>query len=126
MIERSPARSRLRTDLALTAVLAATGLWAYWPTLLGLSQRWSDDPKYSHGYIVPAIALLLLWHRRERFPAGGGRIWWWGLIPLLGGTGLRFAAAWLRVDWIDAASLLVTLGGVCALMGGPLLLRWSW
>ena len=110
----------------LAALLTLAGLWAYWPTLLGLSLRWSDDPQYSHGYVVPVIALILLWHRRERFPDGVGRIWWWGLLLLLGGAGLRLGAAWLRVDWIDAVSLLVTLGGVCALVGGPPLLHWAW
>jgi exosortase len=48
------------------------------------------------------------------------------LIPLLSGAGLRLVAAWLHVDWIDAVSLLVTLGGVCALVGGPPLLNWAW
>jgi exosortase len=119
-------KSDNRVDLLLALFLAVIGLWAYWPTLLGLARRWSEDPQYSHGYIVPAIALLLLWHRRERFPAAGGHIWWWGLIPLLVGTGLRLAAAWLRIDWLDAVSMLVSISGVCALLGGPPLLLWAW
>ena len=126
MIPGRFAQSNRRTDLLIAASLAPTGLWAYWPTLLGLSRRWSDDPQYSHGFIVPVIAFILLWHRRERFPAWGGCIWWWGLVPVSGDAGLRLAATRLHVDWIDAASLLVTLGAVCALVGGPPLLRWAW
>jgi exosortase len=48
------------------------------------------------------------------------------LIPILGGSGLRLAAAWLGIDWIDAVSLLLSLTGGCALLGGPPLLRWAW
>jgi exosortase len=123
---RKPATSNSRHDRLLVTVLCLVGLWAYWPTLLGLARRWSEDPQYSHGYIIPAIALLLLWHRRRSFPARGGYIWWWGLIPFLGGAGLRPAAAWLGIDWIDAVSLLLSLAGVCAFVGGPPLLRWAW
>jgi exosortase len=121
-----PVAARPRGELLLAAIVAGAVLWAYWPTLHGLARRWSEDPQYSHGYIVPAIALLLLWHRRECYPASGGYICWWGLAPLIGGAGLRLAAAWLHVDWIDAVSLLFTLAGLCLLGGGPPLLRWAW
>jgi hypothetical protein len=93
MIQSRSAPSNSGTNLVIAASLALTGLWAYWPTLIGLSRRWSEDPQYSHGYIVPFIALILLWHRRERFLEWGGCIWWWGLLPLLGGAVLRLAAA---------------------------------
>jgi exosortase len=68
----------------------------------------------------------MLWHRRQQFPDGAGRIWWWGLIPVGAAASLRWASAWLNMDWIDAVSLLVTLAGVCVLVGGPTLLRWAW
>src|SRR5438552_2300558 len=40
----------------------ATLLWAYWPTLVEITQKWSD-PQYSHGYLVPVFAVALLLYR---------------------------------------------------------------
>lgn len=46
--------------IALLAML----LLAYGNTLEQTMLRW-DNPKYSHGYLVPAFALVLLWIRRS-------------------------------------------------------------
>jgi exosortase len=45
------------------AVLGIALLWSYWPVLAGIVDRWNNDPKYSHGYIVPLFALWLLGRR---------------------------------------------------------------
>lgn len=118
--------SNRRIALVLGALIGAALLWAYWPTLGGLARRWSDDPQYSHGYLVPVMALLVLWHRRRRFPAARIRISWWGLVPLLCGATLRLTAARLHFDWLDALSLLPTLAGFCLLSGGWAFLGWAW
>jgi exosortase len=107
-------------------MLAGALLWAYWPTLAGLSRRWSEDPQYSHGYVVPVIAVLVLWHRRQRFPHEAFQTSWWGLVPLLVGAGLRLVGARLHFDWLDAASLLPTVVGICLLAGGWPLSAWAW
>jgi hypothetical protein len=61
-------------------------LWSYWPTLCSVEKRWSQDPQYSHGYLVPAFALLVLWCRRKGMPAATQASWW-------GEAGLTAAAA---------------------------------
>jgi exosortase len=101
-------------------------LWAYWPTLAGLARRWSEDPQYSHGYVVPVIAAVVLWHRRRRFPTTRIRACWWGVVSLMGGAALRAAAAYLHFDWLDAVSILPTLAGCGLLVGGWALVRWAW
>ena len=47
-----------------TAALWAALAWAYWPILRELADRWSHDPRYSHGFLVPCFAAVLLWQRR--------------------------------------------------------------
>src|SRR6516165_8646229 len=59
-------RSRYLTGLA---AFGTALLWAYWPTLEAMAAKWSMDPQYSHGFIVPAFAAYLLWHRRSLLPA---------------------------------------------------------
>jgi len=101
-------------------------LWAYWPTLLGLARRWSEDPQYSHGYVVPVLALVVSWQRRRLFPTAPMRACWWGLVLVGAGALVRAAAAHVHFDWLDAISLPPTLAGACVLVGGWALLRWAW
>ena len=39
-------------------------LYCFWNSLWALGEHWSN-PEYSHGYLVPVIAALLLWWRQE-------------------------------------------------------------
>src|SRR5262249_51522830 len=63
-LPRPTARPRLL--LAGLAAPLAVVLWAYWPTLAETQRTWATNPQYSHGYLVPLFALLLLWLRRDR------------------------------------------------------------
>ncbi len=53
------------------------GLWiglalvvvAFGDTLVYALQVWMNDPEYSHGFLMPVVALWVLWERRERLNA---------------------------------------------------------
>ena len=105
--------------LLIVPTLAAAVVWAYWPSLAAMRGRWSSDPQYSHGYVVPLFAIALLYLRRGILtdaplpttnwwanPLGSLRALieqasagpplqpsWWGLAPLAVGAGLRLAGA---------------------------------
>jgi exosortase len=114
---------------ARAATLMALGtlcLWAYWPTLAAMCHKWLHDPQYSHGYLVPAFAVVLLWLRRPRMAASQWAPCWWGILLVLGGTLFRLAAVYAYFDWLDGASLLFCLAGICVLLGGWQALRWAW
>jgi exosortase len=108
----------------VTAALIAL-LWVYWPTLVELAGRWGSQSQYSHGYLVPAFAVYLLWARRQLLPAEF-QANAWGLLVLAGGLALRFAGTYLYFEWLSAVSLLFCLLGVCVLMGGMKALHWAW
>jgi exosortase len=91
-----------------------------------MADRWSRDPQYSHGYLVPILALFLLWMHRERFPRADLGPRWGAVILLAAGCALRFAGMYLYIGWVEMASLLPVLGGFCVLVGGWRLLRWAW
>jgi len=113
-------------SLALLVILSASLLWVYWPTVAELFSRWSSDPQYSHGYLVPIFALAILYLRREQRPERGPGLCWWGLVWLLAAGALRALAAYIYFDWLDAFSLLVCLAGLAVLLGGRKGLAWSW
>jgi exosortase len=116
---------RISPMAILAGILAASLLWAYWPTLYDLERTWSRDPRYSHGYLVPVFALYVLWLRRAyRSGRVGSR--WIGVALFLAGGVFYFVGAYSYFSWLDSTSFLVSLGGLCALLGGRAGLQWAW
>ncbi len=112
--------------LIFVALLGVAGLWSYWTTLAAVANRWADDPQYSHGYLVPAFALYLLWLRRERMRGQTLQTNSLGLGLLGVAIGLRLVGAYCRFDYLDQVSLLPTFAGLFMLAGSWPALVWSW
>jgi exosortase len=109
--------------LAVAVVLL---LWAYWTTLGEASQRWAHDPQYSHGYLVPFFAALLLWLRRDKLQIDQLAPSWWGAPLLVAGTVMRLVGAYFYFVWLDPLSLVPCLAGLCLMVGGRAAWRWAW
>ncbi len=112
---RTPIHSMIRISPGriLAVLLVVVLAWAYWPTLSDLERTWSRDSRYSHGYLVPAFALYLLWLRRRRRSDQAGSSWI-GVLLIAAGASLHFLGAYAYFAWLDSISLLVSLAGLCA------------
>jgi exosortase len=126
MISPLDSSSRLRPAAIAAAILAAVALWAYWPTLADMAWRWGEDPSYSHGYLVPAFAVYLLWMRRRHLLAQAPRPTSLGLLLLGGAVALRLAGAYFHYSYLDQVSLLPCIAGLMTLAMGRAALAWSW
>jgi exosortase len=113
------ARPRRLPRLLAAAGLAAVALWAYWPTLEGLAQRWSADAQYSHGFLVPLFAAFLLWRRRGELAAAPARPTWWALPFFAAAAALHLTGGYYYSPWAEEISLLPALAGV-------VLAVWGW
>lgn len=111
---------------AITAVFAVVFVWSYWTTLTTMADRWSRDPQYSHGFLVPVFALVVLWFRRDWLAKAAWEPSLLGLPILAVGVVLRLVAIRRDIEPLDAFSLLPTLFGLVLLVGGRGVLRWSW
>jgi exosortase len=112
--------------IALTALCAAALFWSFWPVLAEMVERWSTNPQYSHGYLVPLFSAFLLWYRRRLLPTGDMQGSWWCVPVLAVGLGLHLAGAYLFFDWFSAAALIPVLAGIVLAIGGVRMLAWSW
>src|SRR5580704_10706873 len=66
------------TLIVLTFILLVT---AFFPSLAGLGTIWQSE-EYSHGFLIPLIAVFLGWHQlAEKQPKPMPS--WWGLSLLL-------------------------------------------
>jgi exosortase len=91
-----------------------------------LHYRWSTDPQYSHGYLVLAFSLYLLWGRRAQVQGKVLQPAWAGFVVLLAGALMRLAGSYYYFPWLGSLSLLPTLAGLSLLLGGRAALAWSW
>lgn len=67
--------------ILLLAVVLVT--LSYLPDGLRLWEQWSDTEEFSHGPLMLAVAIYLLWRRRSLFLSGSGEHSWLGLLLVL-------------------------------------------
>jgi exosortase len=88
-------------------------LWAYWPSFVDMAERWAHSAEYSHGYLVPLLALGLLWQRYDRLGMGRPKSPRLGLLVMAAGVAALFLlpTAFL-IDWgfLPAGVALVGAG----------------
>jgi exosortase len=119
-------RTPLGQAVTVACLVGIVCLWSVWPALRTMAERWSSDPQYSHGFLVPVFAGLVLWFRRADLAQARLRPNWWGLAFVLPAIALRLAGATLDFEAADAFALLPTLAGLILLLYGWDVLRWSW
>jgi exosortase len=110
----------------MSATLVGVFVVTHGPTLARLVERWTNDPQYSHGFVVPIFAGIVLWSRRAMLaeiawkPAGTGA----ALMAI--GVALRFVGVQMDIEPLEMLSLLPTVFGLVLLVGGWSVLGWSW
>jgi exosortase len=117
--------SLVSAALIAAACLAALA-WAYWPTASQMVAAWEREPDYSHGFLVPPLAALMLWTRRKEFPGLANKAFILGLASLAVWFALRVVAGFLFIDAVDGWSFLVWCVAFALLIGGRPLLAWCW
>ena len=111
----TPLRLR-REHLAGGAILAFSALlWG--PAVWKLADAWRTDPSLSHGPLLLALMIGLLWAQRSRL-----REWtsaeWPGLLVLSGSALVHVAAMWADVGFMKPLSLLGMTAGAIWFLGG--------
>lgn len=108
------------TLAVIALILLWIGYW-YWDTLEAMAQIWWRSETYTHGLIVPPIALWLIWRDRQRPAALTPNANLWFAIPL---AGLVFL--WLLGDLtaVNALTQFAVVGlivlATMALVGWPI------
>jgi exosortase len=113
-------------SVLLPLLLGSCLLWASWPVLEAMADRWSTDPRYAHGYFVPMFALALLWMRRARLDGAKPIPSNWGLALLGLGATIQLVGGYSRIGSIEGLAFLPYLGGISLILGGWRYLLWAW
>ncbi len=122
---------RLRTlPPRLLALAFGVGIlaWAYWPNLQELYTKWSDEPNYSHGFLVIPFALAIFWLRLAdtRTEWQASRVPWWSCLPLVAILAARMFAYERNNQWLETATLVPAVACLILATGGWALLERGW
>lgn len=101
----------------LSSLLLAVFVFAaYWDGLAELWRRWSIQPEYSHGFLIPLVVLYILWEKKTLIQHAVTGPLWSGLILLV------VAMLMLVVGEISALYLFIHYSLIIFLIGASLLL----
>ncbi len=87
-----PPESSSRLPLWGIALLGIGIAVLYRDVVPELVRAWGTDDNYSHGYLIPPIALYLIWERRHKWFAAPTGSSLFGLVVVIASLG--FPAQW--------------------------------
>lgn len=100
-------------------LLALVGLLlAYTGTMKILFGVWRHNPNYSHGFLIPAVAVWLVWRDRVALRDAVGPGSWLGMALLLPAFLLQLAGLRGDVATLQGLSLILALAGLILQLQG--------
>ena len=85
-----------------------------------------ENPKYSHGWLVPIFTVILLWMRFEPIGHVTPAARMTGLGVLAASLGMRLFTTYYSYRVPEMYSLVPAVAGVFLLVGGWKTIRWAW
>jgi exosortase len=115
--------SERRIAVAATVALIAVAFGLFAPVLYYMVLHWQQVADYSHGFLIPPLALYFAWERRKLVARAPIAPSWWGLVPLALGA-LALAIGRLGVELMSMRiAFVLTLQGLVLLMLGVRIFR---
>jgi exosortase len=112
--------------LVKLAVALAALVWAYAPNFRDLSNRWNEDPDYSHGYLVIPVALAILWWRQKEKPVALSAPSAWGWLIVVVALVARAIFYEMGKNWLETVTFLAVIAGLVLALGGGSLGKRTW
>ena len=101
------------------SVVALLTVWLYSSVLVRLAVQWSRDANFSHGFLVPAFSVFVLWRNRERLRNLTSK-------PHSAGLWIMLAALCVLVLGILGSELFLSRVSFVLMLAGVIVLFWGW
>ncbi len=110
-------------DVSCATLLAGCAVWCFATTLARMIAVWRSEPDYEHGFLVPFIALAMLWARRAKRPAAARD---WRALPVaIAALVLWLAGGMFYLRVLEEVGFLLWIAAACGLLAGGAVLRWA-
>lgn len=110
-----------RFAVASAAGTSALATLVFAPILYFMFLHWGNDANYSHGFLIPPLALYFAFERRARLRRTPIEPSWWGLAPLaLGALSLLVGRLGVELMSMRIAFVLTLMGLNLLLLGWPM------
>jgi exosortase D (VPLPA-CTERM-specific) len=103
--------------VGILALLGALLYACFAPAIVFMWGQWSVE-EFSHGYLIPFIALFLVWQRRDALQRVEFSGSWAGVAVVLAGVGLDIAGRLTALFVIQHIAMLVVLAGLVLALAG--------
>jgi exosortase len=90
----------------------------YYNVVWRLIQQWSDDPNFSHGFIVPLFSAFIVWTKRKELAALAVKPCAWGLPVIVGSLVLMVIGSLGAEIFVARVSLILLLAGIILFLLG--------
>ncbi|HKE43993.1 MAG TPA: VPLPA-CTERM-specific exosortase XrtD [Steroidobacteraceae bacterium] len=115
-------RTRPQFWLAIPVVAAAL-LIAFWSGLAKMLAVWLGRPEYSHGVLIPIVALFLVRQRAGELSQLQFKGSWWGVVLVLIGAVFDVIGGLATTYTLQQYGFLLTLYGLVLSLTGPEVFR---
>lgn len=117
---RHRAASRVFVAFVFACLLSIAAFPDVWASMVRV---WSNSETFAHGFIALPCAAWMLWRRRDDWSALAQRVWWPGVIALIG-CGLLWLAGRLGgVSSIEQFGVVGIIPSTVLLLVGPAVTR---
>ncbi len=111
--------------LVSAVVAAALLLYVFWDGLARMVGKW-DTEEYSHGYLIPVIALLMVWQNWENIATRKSISTWVGIGILVPGILIFLMGELSTLYVVIQYAFLITMAGVVLAYFGLGAVRFLW
>jgi len=93
-------------------ILIASFVFVYHKAMLLLISDWSKDPNFSHGFLIPFVALYMIWYKKNELVEISPKPSLTGIIVIIGGMMIHMAGSLGSELFLMRFSMIITLSGI--------------
>jgi exosortase len=93
-------------------ILTAVFLFVYQKAILKLISDWATDPNFSHGFLIPFVALYMIWYKKNELAETSLKPSLIGILVIIGGMLIHMAGNLGSELFLMRFSMIITLSGI--------------